>query len=165
MVTNKQPGEPRASLLVEHWAKQSFATILTFTLWPLHCDPWIKSDGDSIHNSCDVFEHFGLDWDLFTNIVHVRFLQQLGCHLCLSCFKYFQVDLLNLYIRLNNEHAVLSFDKIRLWKNLHFERPNHFGRHQRAWRWTSHHAEKNVQRTCHVIFTQKAFIFIIGRGT
>ena len=27
MVTNKQPGEPRASLLVEHWAKQTFAKI------------------------------------------------------------------------------------------------------------------------------------------
>ena len=28
--TNKQPGEPRASLLVEHWAKQTFATKCDF---------------------------------------------------------------------------------------------------------------------------------------
>ena len=32
MVTNEQPGEPRASLLVQHWAKQTFAIFL-FSTW------------------------------------------------------------------------------------------------------------------------------------
>ena len=55
--TNKQPGEPRASLLVEHWAKQTFAT--TKKIHPVKRQIFNDAPGRTFYMTWDCVIHAG----------------------------------------------------------------------------------------------------------